>query len=387
LALVLMTLDLGLANAGLVWTAPQLVFEGTPRVAQAIADAERANPSPGPFRIHRFPIWQPEGFTKQGSPQRFAELARWERDTLQPAHGLPFDVSYCLTQGVLELFDYMLFFRHQEMAISAPAARFLDIPATGKLTYYPRRGFDLWNTRYFILPVRTDNWKSPDRGYAAFLPETELIDPQTRFILGPEGATWRENEDWQLLRNKDAYPRAWLVHFVRVRAPLLGMNVPVAHDEKLELMKDLVYKDDPFWKTPDRQVYDLRAMAFVETERPQELAGYVAREVVTPTESVTITRYEPQRVELVAQLDRPGLVILADTDYPGWTLTIDGQPASIYRTNRMMRGAAVKAGRHILVYTYDPPSFRIGAALSIAGLLTLTVLVPRAAWPQRQAAP
>ena len=61
---------------------------------------------------------------------------------------------------------------------------------------------------------------------------------------------------------------------------------------------------------------------------------------------------------------------------PGWNLTIDGLPAPIYRTNRLMRGAAVTAGRHTLVYTYDPASFRVGAALSLAGLVALVALIP-----------
>ena len=141
-------------------------------------------------------------------------------------------------------------------------------------------------------------------------------------------------------------------------------------------MKDLVYQADAFWRDPDRRVYDLRSMAFVETDQPQSLAGYVSRTAVGPAESVAVTRYEPQRVELVASLQHPGLVILADTYYPGWKLTIDGVPAPIYRTNRLMRGAAVKAGRHTLVYTYDPDSFRIGGALSMVGLLALAALVP-----------
>jgi hypothetical protein len=146
-------------------------------------------------------------------------------------------------------------------------------------------------------------------------------------------------------------------------------------------MDDLIYQSDAFWHDPNRGTYDLRSMAFVETDQPQGLAGYVARTAVGPAESIAITRYEPQRVELVASLQHPGLVILADTYYPGWKLTIDGQPAPIYRTNRLMRGAAVKAGRHTLVYTYDPDSFRIGGALSVVGLLALTALVPWArAW-------
>ena len=33
----------------------------------------------------------------------------------------------------------------------------------------------------------------------------------------------------------------------------------------------------------------------------------------------------------------------------------------------MMRGAAVPAGKHTLVYTYEPESFRIGAIVSLGG--------------------
>jgi hypothetical protein len=380
LALILMAVDLGAANARLIWTAPQAVFEGTPLAARLIEEAERASPTPGPFRIHRMSLWHPEGFTKHGSPDRFAELTRWERDTLQPANALPLDLSYCLTQGVLEMVDYLLFFRSEEIPAGPEAARFLGLREGQRLNYYPRRGFDLWNARYFILPIRTDNWKSADRGYAAFLPGTEVIYPPAKDVAGPVGEPWREHEDWHLLRNKDAFPRAWPVHFVHVRKPIGGMKSdPKAGDEKLELLKDLVYKDDPFWNVPGRDPYDLRAVAFVETDRLRDLAGYVAKRSVGPDESVTITRHEPQRVEIVADLEHPGLVILADVYYPGWRLTIDGVDAPIYRTNRLMRGAAVKAGRHTLVYTYDPLSFKLGGALSLLGLLALLGLLPWAA--------
>ena len=91
-------------------------------------------------------------------------------------------------------------------------------------------------------------------------------------------------------------------------------------------------------------------------------------------ESVAVVRHEPQRVELSATLERPGLVILADTYYPGWRLTIDGKPAPIFRANRMMRGATVPAGKHTLVYTYEPGSFRIGAIVSLAGATVLLIL-------------
>jgi hypothetical protein len=66
---------------------------------------------------------------------------------------------------------------------------------------------------------------------------------------------------------------------------------------------------------------------------------------------------------------------LADVDYPGWRLAIDGEPAPIYRVNRLMRGAAVKAGRHHLVYSYEPRSFYLGRWVSVAGLVVFLTLV------------
>ena len=72
-------------------------------------------------------------------------------------------------------------------------------------------------------------------------------------------------------------------------------------------------------------------------------------------------------------------MILSDLFDPGWHLTIDGTPAPIWRTNRMMRGAFVPAGSHTLVYTYRSDAFRVGAVVSMAGLIVLGGLVFRAA--------
>jgi hypothetical protein len=132
--------------------------------------------------------------------------------------------------------------------------------------------------------------------------------------------------------------------------------------------------NDPIWREPGRPVLDLRQTALIETDDRDSLKGYLSRTEVGPSESVTVLKYEPQRVELRASMERPGLVILADVFYPGWRLRIDGKPAPILRANRMMRGAAVPAGDHTLIYTYEPDSFRIGAIVSLAGVIALMIL-------------
>ena len=214
------------------------------------------------------------------------------------------------------------------------------------------------------------------RGYASFLDDTELIYPSPDVLYEAKGRAgdepWVSREDWQLRRNKAAYSRAWLVHHARVLPPAATPEV------RASLMRTLTFMNDPIWREQDRTVLDLRQVALIETDDVQAVRGFLSPTPVGPSEQVEVTRYEPQRVELRARLDRPGLVILADTYYPGWHLTVDGQPAPVLRANRLMRGAAVSAGEHKLVYTYEPASFRFGAIVSAAGFIMLLALL----WPR-----
>src|SRR5262249_42158198 len=77
-ALLAFTADLTAANARLVMTLPQAMFQTDPFVKKLIEEAERADPSPGPFRIHRMPIWNPIGWYRAESPDRVREFVRWE---------------------------------------------------------------------------------------------------------------------------------------------------------------------------------------------------------------------------------------------------------------------------------------------------------------------
>ena len=178
-------------------------------------------------------------------------------------------------------------------------------------------------------------------------------------------------EDLQILRNEAAYPRAWVVHEVRAEDPIEGLG----REDRIGLIYELLHPGDVFWNDPDLEVNDPRQVAWIESEDPSVLIGYAPGGPPSAAETVEVVSNGPQRVVLRADLRRPGLVILADTYYPGWRLTIDGEPAEIIRTNRMMRGAAVGSGSHELVYTYEPGSFRIGCIGTAAGLAALVVLV------------
>lgn len=96
-------------------------------------------------------------------------------------------------------------------------------------------------------------------------------------------------------------------------------------------------------------------------------------------ESATIVADEPERVEVVADLASPGLLVLRDTWYPGWRARVDGAPADILRVDHAFRGVVLPAGQYRVVFEYAPSSVRVGPWLSGAGLviaLLPTVLGP-----------
>ncbi|HMA33392.1 MAG TPA: YfhO family protein [Chloroflexia bacterium] len=83
----------------------------------------------------------------------------------------------------------------------------------------------------------------------------------------------------------------------------------------------------------------------------------------------TITRYQNLSVDVTAQLDRPGWLVLADVNYPGWQVTVDGQAAPLYTAYYILRAVPLAAGRHQVRFYFQPGSVLLGAAITLGALL------------------
>jgi hypothetical protein len=383
-ALVILTADLATANARLVIATPQSDFEREPEVVRAIRAAESIDPSSGPFRIHRLPYWVPVGWSDTGGPWRLRELANWEIDTLQPGFGLLHGLSYVLSdEGQTGRADYARLFRPSMRAADAQTASLLGVPQGHRVFYHPRRAVDLWGARYVIVPCYAGDWTGRD-SYAAFLEETELVYPDPRApeaqARTAERKRWVETKDFQVLRNRAALPRAWVVHGGRLVRPLESSQSRL-YDELVALLQLPVEPDGPGRGSSG---LDVKQAAVVETNDPSALAAYLSGGSPDPGESVSVTHDGSTRVVLDVRLRRPGIVILAEVFDPGWRLTVDGQPASILRANLLMRAAAVSAGEHRLIYSYEPASVWVGACVSLASFVALLAL---AAWAAAQPQP
>jgi hypothetical protein len=90
---------------------------------------------------------------------------------------------------------------------------------------------------------------------------------------------------------------------------------------------------------------------------------------------VVIEVDEPRRIELSVSMKGDGYVVLADTHYPGWHVTVDDVPATIYAANGLFRAVFVPAGAHRIRFLYEPRSVYWGAFVSAVTLALAAALV------------
>ncbi|HEY8744144.1 MAG TPA: YfhO family protein [Chloroflexota bacterium] len=86
-------------------------------------------------------------------------------------------------------------------------------------------------------------------------------------------------------------------------------------------------------------------------------------------QQVTEEVQSAQAVTITAQVDQAAILIRSSAYYPGWVVTVDGRRAPLLRADHALQAVAIPAGRHVVSFTFDPWSVKIGA-----GVTMLTVL-------------
>jgi hypothetical protein len=82
----------------------------------------------------------------------------------------------------------------------------------------------------------------------------------------------------------------------------------------------------------------------------------------------------PERVVAEVTSANPGLLVVTDLHYPGWTAEEEGRRLPLLRADGLFRAVALPAGTHRVVFRYRPLSFYVGSAISVLTLLTMLVL-------------
>jgi len=107
-----------------------------------------------------------------------------------------------------------------------------------------------------------------------------------------------------------------------------------------------------------------------------------AKSVSKPdSSSVALTTYESRRISIDAYTSADALLVLSEVYYPaGWTASVDGVETTIYRTDAVLRSVVVPAGRHTVEFVFDPPTYRMGSAITTGGWAAVVLLLVAGAW-------
>jgi hypothetical protein len=95
---------------------------------------------------------------------------------------------------------------------------------------------------------------------------------------------------------------------------------------------------------------------------PRAFAGETAARIVVNT---------PDRV--VVEADGPGKLTLSQVNYPGWAARIDRRLAAIGTVDSALVEVSLDAGHHVVEFTFDPWTTKVGAIVSVVGWGSLLV--------------
>ncbi len=239
-----------------------------------------------------------------------------------------------------------------------------DIPSWNKIGYLGK-GF-LARLKFDRAEIESIEFECLLTAGDLMLTRVSLFDATTNTSL-PLAAVNLPPERWQklaefgdveLYENRNVLPRAWFASRAVIE--------PSA--EVLRIIKT--------GRLNDGQPVDLRNTVLLEKEL------FSARQLKTPLASagstnvpstVKITSYHPQRIELQTSNSTAGFLVLSEIYYRGWEAWVDGKRVSVDRVNFTLRGIELSPGDHKIEFVFRSPSFRTGAAWSLAGVVLLLI--------------
>ncbi|MEX0718521.1 MAG: hypothetical protein WD066_18150 [Planctomycetaceae bacterium] len=85
----------------------------------------------------------------------------------------------------------------------------------------------------------------------------------------------------------------------------------------------------------------------------------------------------PHEAAIEANSPRGGTLVLTDLAWPGWSVSVDGEPAEAIVVDELFRGVDLPPGKHVVTWWFQPTSLYWGAAISVVAIALASTLVWR----------
>ena len=122
---------------------------------------------------------------------------------------------------------------------------------------------------------------------------------------------------------------------------------------------------------------DLRHEAVADAKFQAQLGDAVAQDT---TSTVEIKSYEPNQLTYQVNSGKGGVLVFSEIYYPGWTATIDGEPAELGRVDYILRALSVKPGKHEVVLSFFPKSVDTTETIAYTAYAILLLVLAGAAF-------
>ena len=117
---------------------------------------------------------------------------------------------------------------------------------------------------------------------------------------------------------------------------------------------------------------DLRHEAVADAQFKAQLGEAVEQDTAS---IVTITAYEPNQLKYDVNSGKGGVIVFSEVYYPGWTATVDGEPAELGRVNYILRALNVKPGKHEVVLSFFPKSVDVTETIAYVSYVVLILVL------------
>jgi uncharacterized membrane protein YfhO len=85
--------------------------------------------------------------------------------------------------------------------------------------------------------------------------------------------------------------------------------------------------------------------------------------------------YPPNGVNIKTSQNGEGFLVLLDTFFPGWQVTVDGTQQPIYRANSFYRAVKLGPGNHSIEFSYVPVGLEIEIYISSFALIFIVLFI------------
>jgi hypothetical protein len=211
-----------------------------------------------------------------------------------------------------------------------------------------------------------------------------LVDDSTGLVhsvLAAPGPEMRlaYKGDVKIYDNPAAMPPAFLVHQGQVAAnadEALKVIASPAFDPAANVVVEAGPQPPPSTSLLGRVTNRLKRLLPASGDQPFSVPDSWLQNEASPDDppdEVQLQAFQPEYVAISTQSASAAFLVLSESYYPGWQVSVDGVPQRLMAADELFQAVHLGAGSHKVEFRFQPHSFFAGAAISVASCVVFVI--------------